>query len=274
MDESVRHGLPSALPAIDQSGAIARHPEQLPLQPRVFGRRGRVLAVVVSIVILVASAGAALQTSMALFSASGNGSGLLGTKAIFPGERVTPPFSVSDASGGGAAVDRSTPLGFSADGLTFTSSAWSTAFTSTRYLDFDFNAPLPAGVAVSSVSFELRFASVAAGSTACYSFEVRRISTGAVLGTFGSSGSPTACVTGTTLTLSTASIASVATSTAILDDLRIRVLGRDSGSNGMVLDRATVSGATPYASFTLDPVRFVDAADTTANTAPWELAAP
>ena len=111
MHESVRHGLPSAPPAIEHAGAIARQPEQLSLERHVFGRRGRVVAVVVSIVILAASAGAALQTSMALFSASGNGSGLLGTKAIFPGERVTPPFSVSDASGGGAAVDRSAPLG-------------------------------------------------------------------------------------------------------------------------------------------------------------------
>jgi hypothetical protein len=76
------------------------------------------------------------------------------------------------------------------------------------------------------------------------------------------------------LSLSTTSIASVAASTDILNDLRIRVLGDDSGSNGMVLDRATVSGATNYGSYTLYPVRFSDAADTTASVAPWELAGP
>jgi hypothetical protein len=237
-------------------------------------RRGRLLAVATSIGILVLSAGFGLQSSWALFTGSGAPGAGLGTKAIFPGERVTPAFIVGDASGGGAPIDRSSQLGFSADGRTFLSSAWSTAFSSSRYLDFDLNASLPGGVAVSSSVFELTLASAAGGATACFYFEVRRISSGAVLGTYGSSGTPTSCVTGTTLTLSATSIASIVTSTDILNDLRIRVLGRDSGLNGMVLDRATVSGATAYASYTLYPVRFSDAADTTASTAAWELAGP
>jgi hypothetical protein len=237
-------------------------------------RHGRLLAVAISIGILTISAGVGLQASLTLFTASGGGTGVLGTKGIFPGERVAPAFVVGDASGGGAAVDRSSQLGFSADGLTFTSSAWSTAFSSSRYLDFDLNASLPGGLAVSSASLEFRFASTAGGATACFYFEVRRISTGALLGTLGSSGAPAACVTGTTLTLSTTSIVSAVASTDLLNDLRIRVLGKDSGSNGMVLDRATVSGATAYGTFTLYPVRYSDAADTTASTAPWELAGP
>jgi hypothetical protein len=237
-------------------------------------RRGRLLAVASSIGVLVLSAAVGLQISLALFTSSGAPGAILGTKAIFPGERVTPAFIVGDASGGGAPIDRSSQLGFSADGRTFTSSAWSTSFASSRYLDFDLNASLPGFLAVTSAAFELDFSSAAAGSTACYYFEVRRISTGAVLGAFGSSGAPSACVTGTALTLSTTSVASSVISTDTLNDLRIRVLGTDSGSNGMVLDRATVSGATAFASFTLYPVRFSDAADTTATVAPWELAGP
>jgi hypothetical protein len=237
-------------------------------------RRGRLLAVAASIAILALSAGVGLQASLALFTASGAGTSFIGAKAIFPGERVTPAFVVGDASGGGAPVDRSSQLGFSADGLTFTSSAWSSAFTGSRYLDFDLNASLPGGLAVPTASFEFRFSSAAAGATACYYFEVRRISTGAVVGTYGSSGSPIACVAGTTTSFSTTSIASAVVSTDDLNDLRIRVLGDDSGSNGMVLDQATVSGASDFASYTLYPVRFSDAADGTATVARWELAGP
>lgn len=240
----------------------------------IIGRRGRLLAVTASIGILVLGAGVGLRASMALFTSSDVPTGFLGTKAIFPGERVTPAFVVGDASGGGASVDRSSQFGVSADGRTITSSAWSTVFSSSRYLDFDLNASLPGGMAVSSASFEFGFASTAGGATACYYLEARRISTGAVLGTFGSSGTPVACAAGTTLTLSTTSVASAVTSTDILNDLRIRVLGRDSGANGTVVDRATVSGATASGSFTLYPVRFSDAADATAATGPWELAGP
>jgi hypothetical protein len=237
-------------------------------------RRGRLVAVAASIGILVMSAGVGLQASLALFTSSGSGTSFIGAKAIFPGERITPAFIVGDASGGGAPVDRSSQLGFSADGLTFTSSAWSTSYSGSRYLDFDLNASLPGGLAVPTASFELSFSSATAGATACYYFEVRQISTGTVLGTYGSSGSPIACVTGTTLSLSTTSIASVAISTDVLNDLRIRVLGDDSGSNGMVLDRATVSGASDFASYTLFPVRYSDAADSTPIVARWELAGP
>ena len=46
----------------------------------------------------------------------------------------------------------------------------------------------------------MKFASTggAGSGNACFYFEVRRASTGAVLGTYGSSGSPVACSTGAT----------------------------------------------------------------------------
>jgi hypothetical protein len=238
------------------------------------GRRGRLLAVATSVAVLGLSAGVGFHASLALFTSSGAGTGVIGAKAIFPGERITPAFVVGDTSGAGAPIDRSSRLGFGADGRTVSSSAWSSTFSSGRYLDFDLNASLPGGLAVSTASFAFAFSSTAAGATACYYFEVRRISTGAVLGTYGSSGSPIACVVGASPGLSTTSIASTVTSTDTLNDLRIRVLGRDSGSNGMILDLATIGGATNFASYTLYPVRFADAADTTAAITPWELAGP
>ena len=263
----------SQRPAPDDSQA-RQHVLLRPVPRLLRGRPGQLLCLVVAGAALVISVAIGASSSLALFTDANDTGAALGTKAIFPGERVTPAFMVRDASAGGAPVDRSSELGFGGDGLTVTSGPWSSAFSSGRYLDFDLNASMPGGLAALSATFELRFASTSASASACYYLEVRRISTGTVLATYGSSGSPLACVTGTTPTLSSTSIASTVTTTDELNDLRIRVLGADSGSNGMVIDRATVSGATALASYTLYPVRYTDAADGTPSTTVWELAGP
>jgi hypothetical protein len=46
------------------------------------------------------------------------------------------------------------------------------------------------------------------------------------------------------------------TSTTIAKDLRICVYGRDSGSSAMRIDLATVTGSTPYSSFTLNETTY------------------
>ena len=89
------------------------------------GRRGQLLSLVVAVAALVISVGIGTASSLALFTDSNDTGAALGTKAIFPGERVTPAFSVADSSAGGSAVDRSSQLAFSGDGRTVTSSAWS-----------------------------------------------------------------------------------------------------------------------------------------------------
>ena len=231
----------------------------------------RAVVVVAAIAILVLVATAGIGLSLAVFTAQTEQAALFGSKALFLGERVTPAFQVGDASSG-VEVDRSSSFAFPADGLTTTTSAWSSAFAAARYLEFELNDSLAPDVAVSSASFAFRFASSGAGQ-ACFYFEVRRISTGAVLATHGSSGSPVGCVTGTTLTTFSTSIPSLAT-TSIANDLRIRVFGRESGSAPFVIDLATVAGSTGYQSFTLYPVLLRDAADTTADVIPWGLDVP
>lgn len=233
--------------------------------------RARVLMVVLSIGLLCAVAFASVGVSLAIFTAQHDGTAVFGAKALFPGERVTPAFQVIDGSSG-SEVDRSSPFAFSGDGLTTTTSAWSTSFAAGRYLEFDLNAPLAAGVGLSSASFNVRLASSGAGQ-ACFYFEVRRISTGAVIATHGSPGSPVGCVTGTTLTSFSTAIPSVA-STDVADDLRIRVFGAESADSSMVVDVATVSGSTAYQTFTLYPVMYRDAADGTPHIVPWGLDIP
>lgn len=223
------------------------------------------------IAILISVTATTVGLSLAIFTAQQDGESVIGTKALFPGERVTPAFQVGDASSG-TEVDRSSSFAFSGDNLTATTSAWSTGFASDRYLEFDLNDSLASGVAVSASTFDLRLGSSGAGE-ACYYFEVRRISTGAVLGTHGSAGSPVGCVTGMTPASFSTAIPSLAT-TSIANDLRIRLYGRESGSAPMVIDLATVGGATSHQTFTLYPLMFRDAADTTVESIPWGLDLP
>ncbi|MBA2381631.1 MAG: hypothetical protein H0V73_05920 [Chloroflexi bacterium] len=232
----------------------------------------RLLAIVAAGAALVSIALAPIAVSLALFTAHADPQAVFGTKALFPGERVTPAFVVGDASSG-SQVDRSSSFAAAADGLTTTTSAWSTAYAAGRYLEFDLNSSLAAGVAVTTATFDFRFASSGAGQ-ACYYFEVRRISTGAVIGTYGSSGAPVGCVTGTSQASFSTSIASSLTTTSVANDLRVRAFGKETGSGAMVIDRATVGGSTPYQSFTLYPVMFRDAADTTPELIPWGLDVP
>jgi hypothetical protein len=224
--------------------------------------------IVAAIAGLVAVAVVATAVSLALLTTQASAPAVFGTQALFPGERVTPAFSVGDASSG-SEIDRSSSFAFAADGLTTTTSDWASSFAADRYLEFDLNASLAPGVAVSAPTFDLRFASNGTGQ-ACYYLELRRISTGAVLGTYGSSGSPLGCVTGTGPTSFSTAIPALAT-TGIANDLRVRVLGRESAGDAMVIDLATVGGSTAYQSFTLYPVMFRDAADTTPDIVPWGL---
>ena len=109
----------------------------------------------------------------------------------------------------------------------------------------------------------MKFASTggAGSGNACFYFEVRRASTGAVLGTYGSSGSPVACSTGATQTVSTTDISAQVTNTTIANDLRIRVLGVETGAKAWKVESATVTGATTLGNYTLYPNTLVDSAD-------------
>ena len=146
--------------------------------------RIRALLIVAAIAALMSVSIAAVGQSLSVFTAQEDGDIVFGSKALFPGERVTPAFQVGDASSG-VEIDRSSPFAFPADGLVTTTSQWSSAFATDRYVDFELNDSLASGVATSSVVFDFAFASSGSGE-ACFYFEVRRISTDAILGTAGS----------------------------------------------------------------------------------------
>ena len=197
------------------------------------------------------------------------------------GEVASAPISVDETlttsawrvidSSSGAPTDRSSGPAFS-DGVVMLTGNWAATFSATRYVEFDLNAPLRAGTAVSGATFNFRRAASAAGQTECFYFEVRRASTGAVLATHGGAGTPLACVTGTGQTTVSTPIPSVATSD-VANDLRIRVYERESAAGRTSIDLATVSGSTPLGAFALYPRREVDASTGVAAAAPWPLLA-
>lgn len=236
--------------------------------------RTRVQQILIVGIVFVGGVGvlAGAAASGALFSDSKQVANAIGAKAIFSGERVTSGFDVRDASSG-VETDRSSTFALAGDGRSTTTAAWPASFASDRYLQFDMNAPLPGGLSVSSPVFRMTFASGAAGATACVYLEVRSISTGFLLATYGSAGTPAACVTGTSPATLTQAIAAI-TSTDLSNDLRIRVFGRDSGTTAMNVDEARVTGSTPSVGFSLYPVRYTDAAGSSPVTLPWDLQGP
>ncbi len=183
----------------------------------------------------------------------------------------TSAWDVRDASSG-TESNQSEPHAFAGDGRTATSGSLLGGFDSSRYLQFDYNAPLQSGLTVAGASFNFNFAAGGGGQTACFYFEVRRVSTGNVIGTHGSSGSPVDCQTGTTLKATTTSLPEVSTS-QIADDLRVRVFVDNSLLGGITRDLATVSGTAAGTPFALYETTITDTTGLTTNTTPWGLAA-
>lgn len=211
----------------------------------------------------------AVTLVIAYFSSTRAVAATFSTMRIFSGERTTTAFSVSDVSSG-AAVDGSSPTAYAGDGRSIATGAWSTGFAADRYLEFDFNGPIASATPASGIAFVLDFASTDGSDTTCFYIEVRRASSGAVLAAHGSSGSPLGCVAGVSFGSVSTATPSIA-SGDLANDARIRIYASNSGANGMQIDRATLTGTAAYASATLYPVRFTDAADTTPDTRGWSL---
>jgi hypothetical protein len=102
---------------------------------------------------LAATGGAAWA---AYSGTTSNPTSTITAKRIYPAERSWSAFKVADASGGAAETDASAPLGYAGDGLIYTTGNWSSAFSSTRYVDFDYNAPLAAGLPVANAKLNVR----------------------------------------------------------------------------------------------------------------------
>jgi hypothetical protein len=229
-----------------------------------------IFGAMVSAVLVIALVAVGLRWTSALFTTTQPAIEVLGAADIFRDERDTVAFQVNDVSSG-SGVDTSYSLAFSGDSRYFTTWVWPSAFDTSRYIELDLNSPLPAGLSVSSMSLAVRASASAGGATTCYYVEVRRISTGALVSTHGSSGSPLDCITGTTFQATSTSLSAV-TTTDLANDLRVRIYARDSAVGAARLDRVVVTGSTPYSSWTLYPILTRDRHDGQSDVIRWGLA--
>ena len=231
--------------------------------------RGRSRAERRSAVAMVAAAAALALASVAgagFASSTTGGPMTITTKRIFPGVRSAWPWDIRDASAGAAEVNSSDPLSYT-DGLVTTTKTWGTTFAANRFDDFDFSTGPPAGIPITSATFNFTFASGRAGGNACFYLDVRRASTNALLGTHGSPGTPSACANGGAQVAATVDVSPELTSTDIANDLRIRVYGTENGSKTIKIELATVAITTPYVTATMDERRFDDEANAASTVA-------
>lgn len=237
-------------------------------------RRSTRLRLALATVSALAIGASVVGISGATFSSpTSNPTSSFGAKRIFPRVRSTSAWTIRDASGGAAETTSDDPLSYATDLRTTTTGNWASSFSSTRYVEFDFSGPAPSGVSVSSAQFNFNWASNAATDTSCVYIAVYRASTSTLLNTYGSSGSPLACANTTTpnQTISQ-TISGVVTTTTTLNDLRVRVYAYESNARGIKIDRATTSGSTSYANFTLYEEIYRDASTGTATTTNWSVA--
>jgi hypothetical protein len=178
---------------------------------------------------------------------------------------ATSAWDIRDASDGSEG-NSTWQMATAADSRTLPTGAWTSSF-GTRYIEFDMNDPLPSGLTVSDAAFNFRFAAAGGGEIACFYFELRRISTDEVISTHGSTSSPVQCVTGTTYQTVSTTLPQLTTS-ALANDVRIRVYARESASKLINLDLATVTGSAASTAFTLQAIRYQDAT-ATASTTRW-----
>jgi hypothetical protein len=227
----------------------------------------RALAAVVLAGLLGGTAGV---VHAAFFAGTSNPAGSFSAKRIFPGTRTTSSWTISDVSGGGSGVNWNDRVSF-ADAVLYETGTWTAVFGATRYLDYDLIAVEPAGLAVSGATLNFRFASTASGGIACFILETRSISSGAVVGTHGTSGSPLGCVTGRTQTTFTRALPEIST-TDLANDLRVRIFMREDTGKAVSVDMVSVTGSSPYGAFTLHETVQVDRSTGTAATTRWPVA--
>lgn len=224
-----------------------------------------------ALVAATAAAGHAVGSTRAAFSSSTQNPSTMQAKQVFPGTRSWSAWDLRDASSG-AEANVSDAEAFT--GRTQNTKNWTATWSPARYLQYDLNDPLPAGLTTTGATFGFDFADARnnAADQICFYFEVRRRSTNVVIGTHGSTASPVACAATTTIVTTSTALPEV-TSTDIANDLRIRLYAMHTAARAMIVDRAVVSASTPVAGFTLYETTAVDAANGVPTTTRWAISA-
>ncbi|MGH2753784.1 MAG: hypothetical protein ACRDLB_05065 [Actinomycetota bacterium] len=219
---------------------------------------------------LTALTGVGPGRTFAAFSSSAVSQGSTFTAArIFAGQRSTSAWDVRD-SADGTESNESEQRSFGDNDHTRTKN-WGSSYSANRYLEFDFNSPLPAGLVLSNAAFDFRFADDddGTGNQFCYYLEVRRTSTGTVVATYGSPAAPISCANNRTMKTVVTPLPAVSGSD-VANDITIRVYGMHStGGDPARVDKANITTSVYTNTFTLFPQRFDDRANGTSAITRW-----
>lgn len=206
--------------------------------------------ILIGVVLLALAAGAVGLTWSGFSGTTSNPTSSFSAKRVFPAQRTTYSWTIRDASGGGAETNADDPLSFGGDGLTRTNGTnWATTFNAAKYLEFDLDPHLPAGIAVTGVNFNFRILGVTTGDNICWYAATYVNSTNTLITDHGSGSAQ--CVSGA-YSNQTVALPEL-TSTDQLNDLTIRIYVRDvTAARRTTIDLATVTttylatGATQY----------------------------
>ncbi len=220
-------------------------------------RRTTLVAVMAAAVLGVSG-----PVAWAAYTSSATASMSVSTQSSFPA--TVAAYTIGDASAGSGEVVQDEPDAFT-DGITAASSgSFQTSFSTTRYLDYRMSGPLATGLSVSSPVFNFDYASPSTARTVCFYFAVYDASSMTVLETHGSSGAPVACTASTT-PITTSTPLTAVTTTAVADDLLVRVYARSTAAGKINVDRAVVTGSAPNQPFTLYPNQIFDCSASCGN---------
>jgi hypothetical protein len=239
------------------------------LPERAIAQRPRkdVIATAAAVVLITALTLFGTPSTGAVFSGDYPQAVTISAGQIFPDERTTAAFSVTDRSSG-SAIDASSPLAFVGDGLIATMSPAPTAFDGGRYIEFRFDQPLPGNVALSSASFDVSGATTA--GTLCVYFEVRD-SNGSLLDTQGSAGVPFGC-TSSSSTVTLVLPLSALSTTDLANGARVRAFVANGAGGQTLIDQAVLRATYNSQQFTLNAVDVIDVSDGSPSIDHWGLA--
>jgi hypothetical protein len=226
-------------------------------------------ALLAALVLAGLAAGAVAVTWSAFTGTTSSPAGSFSAKRVFPGTRTTASWTIRDASGGGAETDADDPFAVSGDSLMKTNGTnWATTFSATRYLEFDYDGHLPAGLAASGVTFNFRIVGATAADNICWYVATYAKSTGALISDHGSGSATCAVNPASPATVSLSEL----TTTDQVDDLTVRVYVRDAtGARKTNVDVATVTGTYLSTSFTQNESSFNDFSSGASVRTTWAL---
>jgi hypothetical protein len=225
--------------------------------------------VLAALVLAGLAAGAVAVTYSAFHGTTSNPTSSFSAKRVFPGTRTTASWTIRDAAGGGAETNADDPLAVSGDGLVKTNGTnWATTFSATKYLEFDYDGHLPAGIAASGATFNLRIVGATAADTICWYVATYVKSTGTLITDHGSGSATCAANPASPATVSLSEL----TTTDHVNDLTVRVYVRDAtAARKSNVDVATVTGTYLSTSFTQNEISYNDFSSGASVRTAWTL---